>query len=77
MPDFGEDDEEFLDQLRAWKAVNLEVRQISRLASLCRCHQALGYDFEIDELLAATRKSDSSDEWLSGGYVASLIAQIP
>jgi len=42
--DLDEDDEEFLEQIHRWRATDLKVRQISRLANLCRLTEALSRD---------------------------------
>jgi hypothetical protein len=42
--DFDEDDETFLEQVHAWRATDLKLRQISRLANLCRLIEPLERD---------------------------------
>jgi hypothetical protein len=59
--DFDEDDEAFLEQVHAWGATDLKLRQVSRLASLCRLVEPLERDETVQELMRGLRKRDSSD----------------
>lgn len=65
--DSDEDDEEFLEKLYRWRATNLKVRQISRLASLCRLTEALPRDETVADVLRATR-GDDTDPFGKEGY---------
>jgi hypothetical protein len=42
--DFDEDDEKFLEKLHRWGATDLKLRQVRRLARLCRCFERLELD---------------------------------
>jgi hypothetical protein len=45
--DLGEDDQEFLEKLHKWRAIDLRLRQVRRLARICR---SVGEsDIELDE----------------------------
>ena len=57
--DLDEDDEEFLEQIYRWRAVDLKVRQISRLASLCRLTESLPRDKAVAEVMRASRGDDT------------------
>ena len=59
--DLDEDDEPYLEKLYKWRATDLKVRQISRLASICRLTEALQRDEIVAEVMRATRKSESSE----------------
>ena len=59
--DFDEDDEAYLEQLHSWHATDLKVRQISRLASICRLTEALRRDEIVAEVMRATRKPESPE----------------
>jgi hypothetical protein len=59
--DFDEDDEAFLEQVHAWRATDLKLRQISRLANLCRLVEPLERDEAVGALMRALRKRESSD----------------
>ena len=59
--DLDEDDEAYLEQLHNWRATDLKVRQISRLASICRLTEALQRDEIVAEVMRATRKPESSE----------------
>ena len=61
--EFDEDDEEFLEQLHEWRVTDLKLRQVRRLAGICRVFMQLEYDDAaafienpnfIDELSAHT-----------------------
>jgi hypothetical protein len=56
--DGDEDDEAFLEQLHEWRVSDLKVRQISRLASLCRLTDSLQRDEIVADVMRATRKQD-------------------
>ena len=45
--DLNEDDQAFLEKLHGWNATELKVRQIRRLARLCRSFEVL--DADLDE----------------------------
>jgi hypothetical protein len=57
--DLDEDDEEFLKKIHRWRATDLKVRQISRLASLCRLTEALPRDETVADVMRATRGDDT------------------
>ena len=59
--DLDEDDEAFLEELYNWRATDLKVRQINRLASLCRLTEILPRDEIVLEVMRATRRQDSSE----------------
>ncbi len=59
--DLDEDDETFLEQLDDWRATDLKVRQINRLASLCRLTEFLPRDEIVAEVTRDTRKQDLSE----------------
>ena len=56
-----EDDEAFLEQLRNWRVTDLKVRQISRLARLCRLTEFLPRDQIVADVIRATRGQDFSE----------------
>jgi hypothetical protein len=59
--DLDEDDEAFLEKLFDWRATDLKVRQISRLASLCRQTELLPRDEIVADVMRATRRQDFSE----------------
>jgi hypothetical protein len=59
--DLDEDDEAFLEQLRNWRVTDLKVRQISRLARLCRLAEFLPRDEIVADVMRATRGQDFSE----------------
>jgi hypothetical protein len=59
--DLDEDDAVYLEQLCSWRATNLKVRQINRLAGFARLTEFLPRDETVADVLRATRKQDSSE----------------
>jgi hypothetical protein len=45
--DLGEDDQEYIEKLRRWGATDLKIRQVRRLASICRCFAGLQLDLDV------------------------------
>lgn len=45
--DLGEDDQEYIEKLRRWGATDLKMRQVRRLASICRCFAGLQLDLDV------------------------------
>jgi hypothetical protein len=72
--DVDEDDEAFLKQLHGWCATDLKVRQISRLASLCRLTELLPRDEIVADVMRATRKQDFSEPGGDGNYESNRFA---
>jgi len=68
--DCDEDDEAFLEQLHDWRATDLKVRQISRLASLYRLTDPLQRDDMVEDVMRATRRQDSSEQLSNENYVS-------
>jgi hypothetical protein len=56
-----DDDEAFLEQLSRWGATHLKVRQINRLASLCRITESLPRDEIVQGVMRVTRTQDLSE----------------
>lgn len=71
--DLDEDDEEFLEQIYRWGAKDLKVRQISRLASLCRLTEVLPRDKTVADVMRATR-TNYADPFGDEVYETSQIA---
>jgi hypothetical protein len=71
--DLDEDGEEFLEQIYRWRATDLKVRQISRLASLCCLTEALPHDKTVADVMRATR-GDDTDPFGKEVYETSPIA---
>ena len=59
--DLDEDGEEFLEQIHLWRATDLKVRQISRLATLCRINEDLPRDMAVAEVMRAARSQDDTE----------------
>jgi hypothetical protein len=59
--DLDEDDEAFLEQLHDRRATDLKVRQISRLARLCRLTEFLPRDEIVADVMRAARGQDFSE----------------
>jgi hypothetical protein len=59
--DLDEDDEAFLEQLRNGRVCDLKVRQINRLANLCRLTEFLPRDEVVADVIRATRGQDLSE----------------
>jgi hypothetical protein len=72
--DLDEDDEIFLVQLYDWRATDLKVRQISRLASLCRFTEFLPRDEIVADVMRATRRQDLSEPVGSESYESNRFA---
>jgi hypothetical protein len=67
--DLDEDSEEFVEKLHAWRATELKVRQVSRLASLCRLFESLERDETVEDVMRETRRRDDTDLHYEGdGY---------
>jgi hypothetical protein len=65
--DLDEDAEEFLERIYRWRATDLKVRQISRLASLCRLTEALPRDETVADVIRAAR-GDGNDPFGKEDY---------
>lgn len=56
--DLDYEDQEFVKILYGWNATDLKLRQISRLASICRMYEAIGRDALNDAALAEFRPDE-------------------
>jgi hypothetical protein len=72
--DLDEDDEAFLDRLHKWCATDLKVRQISRLARLCRLTEFLPHDEMVTGVMRATRRQDLFESGGNENYESSHLA---
>lgn len=58
IADLGEDDEEFVLELSERNATRLFVRQINRLAGICRLSELMGRDEQVEDVLREIRRRD-------------------
>jgi hypothetical protein len=72
--DYDEDDEAFLEQLHDWRARDLKVRQISRLASLYRLTDPLQRADMVDDVMRVTRTQNSSEQLGNDSYESNRYA---
>jgi hypothetical protein len=56
--DLDDEDEQWVETLRGWRATDLKIRQISRLAGICRMYEPIGRDALTDGALDELRPDD-------------------
>jgi hypothetical protein len=71
--DVDEDDESFLEQLHHWRVTALKVRQINRLANLCRVTEFLPHDQAVSDVMRNTRAQNFSETTGNENYESNRV----
>jgi hypothetical protein len=66
--DLDEDSEEFVENLYKRQATELRVRQVSRLANLCRLSESVERDEIVDAVLREIRGKDDTDRYKGDAF---------